>query len=189
MKSLSMRDDLMIQLLPVTQNVIVESEDIRSTPKSLMALPLCLGADSTCLYLGGIVAIGYQCIASTCLPCPVGTYGTDGSSCLECPTLTWSPTSGSSACSNTFTYSSPGNHTFRIPQGVTAISVKLWGGENDGSYIYDSGDNRRLAFGDMGEFHSCNLPVTSGQNLYAIVGSGSGLVNLNADNVEGERGL
>jgi hypothetical protein len=143
-----------------------------------MVHPLCSEADSTCRYLGAILAIGYQCIASTCVPCPVGTYGVDGSSCLACPTMAWSPIVGSSACSDSFTYSSPGHHNFQIPPGVTTINVKLWGGGSEGSYIYDSGD-----------FKSCNLPVTSGQNLYVIVGRGSGLIGPDADNIEGKHDL
>ena len=154
-----------------------------------MVHPLCSKADSTCRYLGAILAIGYQCIASTCVPCPVGTYGIDGSSCLACPTMAWSPTVGSSACSHSFTYSSPGHHNFQIPPGVTTINVKLWGGGSEGSYIYDSVDNRRLASGDAGDFKSCNLPVTSGQNLYVIVGRGSGFISPDADNIEGKYDL
>lgn len=149
--------------------------------------PVCasIGA-ATCLDRQslGIPAPGYYCSNDLCLKCPTGSYGTDGTHCLPCPFGTWSDSTGSAACSSSFTYSSVGLKKAYIPFGVTKIIVRLWGagGGSDTSldpttYVAHSGGS--------GAYSSCNLTVPHSRNVYVIVGGGGGAKSLTT-NLGGE---
>ena len=135
-----------------------------------MGLPICSSPDFICR-VGSTVAGGYQCIQSQCLPCPIGTYGTNGKSCVSCPRATWSPNNGSTLCNTTFTSVVVGQHSFYIPPFVTKVNVKLWGAGGGG---HSGSLTLRPSSGGGGGYASCNLTVTENSIIYYMVGGGGG---------------
>lgn len=138
-----------------------------------MGLPICSAPESICR-IGTTVARGFQCIQNSCLPCPIGSYGTNGKSCVGCPRATWSPNNGSTFCNTTFTSIVPGIHSFYIPQFVSKVNVKLWGagGGGDSSGIVTADPDLAPSSGGGGGFVSCNVTVTQGGLIYYLVGGG-----------------
>ena len=66
----------------------------------------------------------------------------------------------------------PGSYNWTVPENVTIVQVKLWGGGGGGSGG-GQGKDRQVAFaGGSGGFTSCILSVTPGQTLYVIVAGG-----------------
>ena len=66
----------------------------------------------------------------------------------------------------------PGSYNWTVPDDVTIVQVKLWGGGGGGSGG-GQGKDRQVAFaGGSGGFTSCILSVTPGQTLYVIVAGG-----------------
>lgn len=141
-----------------------------------MASPICSAVDSICRF-GQSVAAGYYCEQNKCLPCPIGSYGPDGSQCISCPNATWSIATASTFCNTAFSYSVPGSYSFFIPEGVTKIHVSLWGGGGGGDSAGDNiGEEFRTAPGGGGGFASCNITVVPKSTLYYLVaGGGKGL--------------
>lgn len=118
---------------------------------------------------------GYTCQKSLCYKCSTGTYGPDGKTCKPCPFGTWAPNTGSSSCSNSFTYSSPGSQEVYIPYGVTKVMVRLWGGGGGGDNSNDL--NFVSHSGGGGGFTSCNITVKMSNNLIVVVAGGGAAGN------------
>lgn len=126
-----------------------------------------------------IVAPGYFCEHSTCLKCPIGTYGSNGRKCIQCPYATWTDLIGSTSCQKSFAFSKPGVQKIFIPYGVNKINVKLWGGgggsggEGEGDQAVVFNENTAVSkLGSGGGFSTCNVSVTANEYVYIIVASG-----------------
>ena len=143
--------------------------------------PVCVstasGGSNTCVDAATlfIPQPGYACQKSICNKCSAGTYGTDGKTCKQCPFGTWAPDTGSTSCSNSFTYSSPGSQQVYIPYGVTKVMVRMWGGGGGGDISNDV--NFVSHSGGGGGFTSCNITVKMSNNLIVVIAGGGAAGN------------
>ena len=117
-----------------------------------------------------IVAEGYYCKSSVCVPCPSGTYGIDGKTCRSCPFAT-SSVGGSTVCTTQLRHTTVGFFQTYIPYGISKISIRLWGGGGGGCF-------GRLAAtppqaGGGGGFSTCTLSVQEDSRIFVLVGGGA----------------
>jgi sugar lactone lactonase YvrE len=68
-------------------------------------------------------------------------------------------------------WASPGLYTWKVPHGVTSITVSMWGGGGGGGGTTAPSGQVPYA-GGAGGFTACNVSVTPGQRLYVLVGGG-----------------
>ncbi len=80
---------------------------------------------------------------------------------LTAPGATAAPPRAALATPETQTFSSPGEHTYTVPAGVTRVDVSVVGGEGA----------RAGNHGGRAAWVKTTLDVTPGQTLYAVVGS------------------
>src|SRR5690606_25492143 len=72
-------------------------------------------------------------------------------------------------------FSTPGIHTWVVPQGVTAIGIDVWGAGGGGGGTYSHVINYsspRAGGGGGGAYSYVQLPVTPGEILTIEVGAG-----------------
>ena len=117
-----------------------------------------------------LVAGGYFCKSSECVPCPSGTYGTDGRTCVSCPFAT-SSVSGSKVCTTQLRHTTVGFFQTYIPFGISKVSIRLWGAGGGGC----NGVNNRTPpqAGGGGGFSTCTLSVQENSRIFVLVGGGA----------------
>ena len=79
------------------------------------------------------------------------------------------PTSQPSYVATTTTFSTPGKQSWIVPWNVYAITVSMWGAGGSGGGMSGGGNGYA---GGSGGFVTCNIAVTPGQTIYALVGGG-----------------
>ncbi|RAI84070.1 glycine-rich domain-containing protein, partial [Algoriphagus yeomjeoni] len=84
--------------------------------------------------------------------------------------LVWFAASSNFLGAQTVTYSSPGPGTFQVPDGVTTVSVSVWGAGGGGGY---NAGNKGAAGAGGGAFtFATSYSVTAGTFITYVVGSG-----------------
>ncbi len=84
------------------------------------------------------------------------------------------------------TFDTPGEHTFTVPQGVTEITLKLWGAGGAGGAGFRQGQtNRSGGGGGGGAFRTETISVTPGETISITVGAGGTPVSGSGNSGEG----
>ena len=104
------------------------------------------------------------------MPCPSGTYGTDGKTCPNCPFAT-SSVGASKVCSKQLLHTKVGFFQTYIPYGISKISIRLWGAGGGGCNGVNPDTPPRAGGG--GGFTTCNLTVQENSRIFVLVGGGA----------------